>query len=300
MKIKSVLFVAALVLLFCSISYSQTDSVKNYTVKGVKVTIGKYYALVFGVKQAEKGKLIAVNKESILMLIDNELEEIELEDIVRIESMEANNVLYTANNSKIRKPIYSIGAGYAQRDNGSNDNYYYYNQSGSKKFDGFCVSGDALVRVNDNFGFRIDLGYLHTVGKTYSEGSYSNSYDSSIYSYETAYGSIDMFSLRTGLLFGAMSTEDLFNFYIYLGLGLGWSFRGEQIAYSYTTKNNITKTSTYYSGNRNNILIGAYIQIRLSYKISDKYGIFVEPNIQYWSEETYRVKGINGGITFYL
>ena len=199
------------------------------------------------------------------MLIDNELEEIEIEDIVRIESMEANNVLYTANNSNIRKPIYSIGAGYAQRDNGSNDNYYYYNQSGSKKFDGFCVSGDALVRVNDDFGFRIDLGYLHTFGKTYSDEDYygyNYSYDSSIYSSETAYGSIDMFSLRTGILFGAMSTEDLFNFYIYLGLGLGWSFRGEETYYNYKTKNNITTTSIYNSGYRNSIIIGANIGIQ--------------------------------------
>ncbi len=298
MRTKPLIFIFALMLLISSLSFAQTDSAKTYKVKGTNLVIGKYYIILFPIKPAEKGKLLAVNKSTILMLIDNGLEEFEIDDIEKMQSIEADNILYTSHTAKVYKPVYSLSAGYTQRDNGRNSSYY--NSSGSPlKFNGFNVSGDALIKTSDNFGFRFDLSYAHTFGRRLSNGS-NQGYDSSTYSYETAYGSMNLFAIRTGLLFGAMSPEEAFNFYICLGLGFGWSIRGEQISYSYITKNNVTTTNSYKTSNEENLLFGVHAHLRLSYKISSKYNLFIEPSVQYWTTDINRLLSINGGITFRL
>ena len=68
MRIKSILFAAILILFAGSLSFSQTDSLKTLTVKGQKVVIGKYYEIIYPLKPSEKGKLIAVNKTTILYI----------------------------------------------------------------------------------------------------------------------------------------------------------------------------------------------------------------------------------------
>ena len=300
MRIKSVLFVIVLLLFAASLSYSQNDSIKTFTVKGQKVVIGKYYELIFPIKQLEKGKLIAVNKSTILMLVDNSIEEFDIEDIERIQILEADNIIYTSDTKKKYKPVYSLSAGYTQRDN--NSNYGYGNSTGyssSLKYNGFNISGDALIRTSEYFGCRIDLNYTHTVGKTVTDGYYY-SYDSTTYGSEYVYSALNIFTLKTGILFGSMLNEDNFNFYIYLGFGLGLSFRGEEQSKSSYTKNNVTTTYVYPSNSRSDFIFGAHAQIRVSYKLAPKYRIFIEPSAQYWSLSVNRLFGVNGGITFNL
>jgi hypothetical protein len=296
MRIKSILFAAILILFAGSLSFSQTDSLKTLTVKGQKVVIGKYYEIIYPLKPSEKGKLIAVNKTTILMLVDNSIEEFELDDIERVQGIEADNIIYTTGSRKGYKPVYSISAGYTQRDN-SNSSSSYPN---SIKFNGFNVTGDALIKSSDYFGFRFDLSYVHTFGKTIPQSDYYYSYDSTSYGSENIYADNNIITLKSGILFGSMAKEDPFNFYIYLGLGFGMAFRGEEGYNSYITRNNITTKYTYLSNSRNDFIFGAHAQLRVSYKITPKYNVFIEPHIQYWSLNVNRLMGVNGGITFLL
>ena len=296
---KSVFLAALLVLFFASFSFSQTDSAKTYTIKGEKVVVGKYYHLTFGIKQPEKGKLVAVNSSTILMLIDNGLEEIDIDDILTITSLQADNILYSANVNRKYRPLYSFAAGYNQRDR-SGSSYYYsdYSTPTTIKFHGFDISADALIRTSDNFGFRFDMGYAHSFGKLVTTGSYYNSYDTSYSTNETDYSNVGLLSIKTGLLFGSMSDEDPFNFYVYGGIGFGLLFKGEEVYYYHRTKNNKTTTNASTSNSSGDIIFGAHVQVRLSYKVSGKYAVFAEPFVNYWNLNVNRMFGINGGITF--
>ncbi|MEI7485584.1 MAG: hypothetical protein WCK13_12815 [Ignavibacteriota bacterium] len=306
MRIKLIFFATVLIFFAVSLSYSQTDTLKTLTVKGQKVVIGKYYEIIYPIRPPEKGKLIAVNKTTILMLIDNSIEEFDVEDIERIQGVEADNIIYTSGTKKNYKPVYSISAGYTQRDNSSNYSSYYGNYySGSSygstlKFNGFNVTGDALIKSSEYFGFRFDLSYLHTAGKTVTDNSYYSGYDSSTYGSETVYAAWNIFTLKTGILFGSMAKEDPFNFYVYLGFGFGMAFSGGEEYNSYRIKNNITTAYNYPSSSRNDFIFGAHAQIRTSYRISPRYNVFIEPYVQYWTMNVNRLMGINGGVTFLL
>ena len=300
MKTKTLFVILTAMLFISSVSNSQTDSLKALTVKNHKVVLGQYYEIIFPDLPPEKGKLIAVNKSSILMLIKNEVEEFELDNIAYVQDVEADNIIYTSSDSRKVKPVYSLSAGYVQN---SSDYYYYsYNFSSNDnlKFNGFNISGDALLKISDNFGFRFDISYLHTFGKSYSGYSYYSNYDSTTYGSSTDYAGLNLLSIRTGILFGSMSRNEPFNFYVYLGLGFGWTFYGNTISYDMRTKNGVTTTTQYQSSNKDNLLLGAHTQIRLSYKLSKKYMIFVEPSVQYWSTNINRIYAINSGITFTL
>jgi len=302
MKTKSLFLILAAMFFISSVSVSQTDSLKALTVKNHKVVLGQYYEIIFRDVPSVKGKLIAVNKSSLLMLIKNEVEEYELDDITFVQDVEADNIIYTSSDSRKVKPVYSLSAGYVQNNSGYSYYYDMYSSGSSSylKFNGFNISGDALIKTSDNFGFRFDLSYLHTFGKSYSGYSYYSSYDTSSYGSSTDYAGLNLLSVRTGILFGSMSRNDPFNFYIYLGLGFGWTFNSNNIYYNTRTKNGVTTTSQYESSNKDDFLFGAHTQIRLSYKVSQKYMLFVEPSIQYWSTNIERIYGINSGITFLL
>jgi len=300
MKTKTLFIILAAILFLSSVSFSQTDSLKTLKIKNHNVVLGQYYEIFFPDIPPVKGKLIAVNKSSILMLIKNEMEEFELNDITYVQDVEADNIIYTSSDSRKVKPVYSLSAGYVQNNSGYYDySYDYYNRN-NLKFDGFNVSGDALLKISENFGFRFDLSYLHIFGKSYSGYSYYSSYDTATYGSSTDYAALNLLSIRTGILFGSMSRNEPFNFYVYIGLGFGWTFHGNNTYYNTYTKNGLTKTTQYQSSNKDDLLLGAHAQIRLSYKVSKKYMLFVEPSIQYWSTNINRIYAINSGITFTL
>jgi hypothetical protein len=300
MRTKTLFVILAAILFISSVSFSQTDSIKSLKVKNHNVVLGQYYEIFFPDLPPEKGKLIAVNKSSILMLIKNEVEEFELDDIAYVQDVEADNIIYTSSDSRKVKPVYSLSAGYLQNNSSYYDYSYNYINYNNLKFNGFNISGDALLKISDNFGFRFDLTYLHTFGKSNPGYSYYSSYDTATYGNSTDYAGLNLLAVKTGILFGSMSRSEPFNFYVYIGLGFGWTFHGNNIYYNTYTKNGVTTTTQYQSSNKDDLLLGAHAQIRLSYKVSKKYMLFVEPSIQYWSTNVNRIYAINSGITFIL
>jgi hypothetical protein len=304
MKTKLSLAVLAFVILFSSLTFAQTDTVKIFTVKRTKVEIGNYYEVLFHDLPSIKGKLLGVNKTTILVLADNRIEEIEIEDIKGIENIKADAIVYTTGNSKKFKPIYSISAGYSQRSIDDHYSYSYSSGSNSIKFAGFNILGDALMKTSDNFGFKIDLNYIHTFGKKITgDGSgYYNSYDSTYYHYnnDVDYTDLNAFTIKPGICFGSMSREDPFNFYINVGLGFGWLVKSNNIYYNSTTKNGVTTTTQSSYKNDDGFLFGVHAQIRFNYKIAKDYSLFAEPTFQYWSTSVNSLFSINGGVTFLL
>jgi hypothetical protein len=251
-----------------------------------------------------KGKLLAVNKSTILVLTDNRIDEIEIGDIIGIRNIQADNIVFSTTNPVKFKPVYSLSGGYNQR---SSDHYDYYsstNNNNNIKFNGFNILGDALMKTSENFGFRIDLNYMHTFGKKLTSDGYSyyNSYDSTYYRYDSdvEYSDMNVFTLKSGICFGSMSRNEPFNFYINVGLGFGWLLKNNDISYNYTTKNGITTVTQSSYSSSDGFLFGAHAQIRLSYKVHKNYSLFVEPTVQYWSTDLLGLYGINGGITFTL
>lgn len=296
--LSAILFTA--LFLLSSSAGAQTDSSKVLKIKNQNVETGKYYEVIYKDELPVKGKLIAVNKFTFLMLINNQLEEINTSDVSKLNEIDADNIVYTIPKHRSDKPIYSLSAGYMLKAVDANDAYYY--SSGTKpKMSSFDLQGDALIKTSENFGFRIDINYIHIFGKTGANGyTFYYSYDSSTIRSETDYKDINAFTAKTGICFGSMNNDLPFNFYMFVGVGFGWLFKGDDIYYNYRTKNNITTVSQSTTGSTTGFMLGIHGQIRLSYKIDKLYGLFLEPTFQYWGNKTDQLYGINGGITFNL
>jgi hypothetical protein len=300
MKTKNLIILITLLFLVSSITSAQTDSLKITKIKNQTVEIGKFYEVLFPNLPSTKGKLVGINQFTFLMLVDNEFEEIAFVDIIRLIEMDADNVIYTAPKKKDSKPIYSLSAGYLQRETSNNSSYYYYSGTTSK-YNGFDVLGDVLMKTSENFGFRIDLNYVHILGKSgVTNYTFYNSYDSITHRSETDHKAMNIFLLKTGICFGSMNKELPFNFYIFLGLGFGWLLKASDINYEYSTKNNVTTVAQSSMFSNDGFMIGIHGQIRLSYKIYNKYRLFIEPTYQFWGNKIDQLYGINGGISFNL
>jgi len=120
MKTKILLALLGVSLLLSPLTYAQTDSLKIYTIKSSMVEIGKYYEVSFPEIPSVKGKLLAVNKSTILVLTDNRIDEIEIGDIIGIRNIQADNIVFSTTNHVKFKHVNSISGGYNQR---SSDNY---------------------------------------------------------------------------------------------------------------------------------------------------------------------------------
>jgi hypothetical protein len=294
MKNNILLSFLGILIFLSSVTYSQTDSVRTYTIKGVKLEIGKYYEIKINEYKISKGKLLAVNRTSFLFLIDNDVEEIDSDNIIDIHSILPENIIYTTEKRNKIIPVYSLSGGFSQKNVGADNGT-------SQKLKGFNVLGDGILKTSDNFGFRFDLNYVHIFGNTFPNSysyysSYDNSYNSSAYEYKD----MNIVTTKTGICFGSMDKSLDLNFYIYLGFGFGWVFKESDISYYYKTINNVTTVTQYSYNGGSNFLIGAHTQIRASYKVTKKYAIFVEPSFQYWSSDVYGLFNINGGISFIL
>ncbi len=298
-KIISILFVC--LFLLSTFASAQNDSARVIKIKSQTVELGKLYEVIFPTSPVVKGKLIAVNKYSFLMMINNALEEINISDITRLKEIEGENIVYTAKTPHSSAPVYSLSVGYLQKVQENSSSYYYYSDT-KPKMGSFDIQGDALIKTSDNFGFRIDINYIHIFGKTVSGGDYPYyySYDTATYRTETEYKAVNAFTAKTGICFGSMNSAIPFNFYMFIGLGFGWIVKENDVYYSYKTKNNNTTVTTSPTGSTTGFMVGVHGQIRLSYKVKKDYSLFIEPTFQYWGNKTDQLYGINGGITFHL
>jgi hypothetical protein len=150
------------------------------------------------------------------------------------------------------------------------------------------------VKLSDYFGFRADVNYIHTFGTT-KETTYSDPYYYN--TYKTEYGDNNIFFLKTGIITGSMRDDIDFIFFIYLGGGMSYTFPYEVSEHSLDYEG---KYVTYNYDRGDEMELGFTGSLRLGYRITKKYSLFIEPSFHWWSGETDRTINLNSGLTFHL
>jgi hypothetical protein len=292
MKTKILIIGLFLGIILTSALNSQTDSVKSYYINKVKVSPGKYYELGFFNGPPETGKLVGVNENTVLIFANNSIAEYYISDIISMKEIEPEYIINSTNYSgRHNKSTWSISTGYT--NNKREDYYYYYYENDVKGNKGFNIQGDMVVKLSDYFGFRADLNYMHTFGTT-EEAPYNDPYY--YYTYKTEFGDNNILALKTEILVGSIGDYNIFNFFVFLGGGMLYTFPFEVKEYS-----NYQSYYQNYSDDRGDELeLGFVGGIRFGYKINKKYSLFIEPSFHWWSGNTDRTININGGISFDL
>ena len=292
MKIRIFILILFLTIVIIPVSYSQTDSLITITINKHKVIPGKMYEISFSDKASERGKLLGVNKEMILMLIDNATEEFSLEDITGIKELTDSNIAYkTFRPQKLSGSIYSISAGYTRRDGKTDNGYYYY--TSNYNISGFNFMGDVILKTSNYFGFRFDFNFIHTFATKISGHSYYSPYDTATMKTEINLAGASLLAIKPALSFGLISDDNPFNIFANVGLAIGLIFKSEDITNTYKTKGSITSLyQTYYKSN-NGLAIGTFGSVRISYKISKKHSLFAEPSYQIWGNNIEHLININ-------
>lgn len=295
---KKLIILFSLLILTSSLK-AQQDSAKIFRIKNQNAEIGKYYEVIFPDAVSSFGKLIAVNKSSFLLLEDKDIEEINFDDIVKIIPIKNYNPDDpNAHKPVTIKPLLSFSTGYLQRNSG---NSYYYLQGSTTKFSSLNFTGDIFFKTSDDFGLRIDVNYVHIFGRYFIDNyNNTNIYGSTSVRTESDVMDINLYTLKTGIAFGLLDYKYKINTYCYLGIGIGWKNQANTIKHKYITENNVTTVTESSESEGNGAMIGLHCQVRLSYKISPKNRIFLEPTIQYWGQKVDLLFGINGGISFQL
>jgi len=177
---------------------------------------------------------------------------------------------------------FSIGAGYAG----------LFKES--SRPNGFNIQADLLYPVEDYFALNLGLGFTHFPGY-YFKDSYI-SYDMEPVTYWGDAGAMNQLHIIPGVSFGNFSRLKKLNYYLTAGLTLGVSRESEgTFSDTYLPLNGNVIKASY------DISIGGFVSGRISYKVSDKLNIFIEPAaFSNWSDNTFSNYHINGGISLNL
>ena len=181
-----------------------------------------------------------------------------------------------------QRMIFSLGGGYAG----------LFEET--SRPNGFNIQADVLYPVEDYFALNLGLSLTHFPGY-YFKDSYI-SYDMELVNYWGDAGAINQLHILPGVSFGNFNRTNKFNYYLTAGLTLGVSRESEGTYNdSYLPLNvNVIKPSYDFS-------IGGFVSGRISYKVSDKLNIFIEPAaVSNWSDNTFSNYHINGGVSLNL
>lgn len=298
MKIKRTFLIFIFSFIAISVTYSQNDSI---TINKHKVILGNMYEISFGDYKIEKGKLLGVNKETILMLINNEAEEFSIEDITGIKTLSGDIVINQPYKpQKIKGSIYSISAGYTRRDGKVDNGIYYFYNNPYYQMSGFNVQGDVLLKTSNYFGIRFDVNFTQTFSKIITGSPYYQAYDTATLKSEISLAGASIFAIKPALSFGYMSDESPFNINVNVGLGLGLILKSDDIINTYKIKGGTTNLYQTSVKSNNGLAIGTFGSIRISYKFFKKYSLFAEPSYQIWGNNIEHLMSINAGVTFLL
>lgn len=300
MKIKTLFALLLFMFLTATVSYSQNDTVITSAFNNKKVKIGNMYRIEYLNDRSVTCELLAINKHTILVLVDNEIEEFDIKGIKGIKDINDNTyIINDPKPPKISGKLYSLSAGYTQRY-GETDNKYYYSRT-KYKINGFNLMGDILLKNSDYFAFRFDFNFTQ-IFSSYLRPGYSNFsiYDTSINNTEIDLTGASIFAIKPALSFGFISDDYPFNIYANVGLGIGLVLKSDDIIYTYKTKGFKT-TLTQTTVKKNSVIaIGTYGSVRISYKFSKKYSLFAEPSYQIWGNSIEQLISVNAGVTFLL
>lgn len=163
---------------------------------------------------------------------------------------------------------------------------------------GFNIQADVLYPISDNFALNLALNFSQFPGY-HIEYNY-NFYDTF---YVKGYSNIEkltQINLMPGVSFGNLNSNSKFNYYITAGISLGLCSKG--IASDYITTNSPSFVIIPHSyGLKYYFDIGGFISGKISYKVSDRFRIFLEPTaFSDWKDSYESNLRINGGISLNL
>lgn len=167
---------------------------------------------------------------------------------------------------------------------------------------GFNIQADALYPISDNFALNIGINYTQFPGYHYDEYEvkYNSAINDTVYThYFGDYSAITHIQFTPGVSFGNINRYSKFNYFVTAGLTIGINREGKGIlnmTSTYSPQNNSLTIEPSYHFN-----FGAYVSGRISYKVSDKLNIFIEPSaVSNWSDNTFSNFHLNGGVSLNL
>ena len=163
---------------------------------------------------------------------------------------------------------------------------------------GFNIQADVLYPISENFALNLAVNFSQFPGYHYDFNH--NFYDTF---YVKGYGNIEkltQINLMPGVSFGNLNSNSKFNYYITAGISLGLCSNG--IASDYVTTNSPSAVIIPPSyGLKYYVDFGVFASGRISYKVSDRFGIFLEPTaFSDWHESYESNLRINGGVSLAL
>lgn len=202
--------------------------------------------------------------------------------ILLLSTISYSQTLDAPKSEQYSEYVLSIGGGFVG----------FFNET--KRPNGFNIQADLLYPVEDYFALNLGLSLTHFAGY-YFKDSYI-SYDMEPVTYWGDAGAMNQLHIIPGVSFGNFNRLNKLNYYLTAGLIIGASRESEgTFSDSYLPLNvNVIKPSYDLS-------IGGFVSGRISYKVSDKLNIFIEPAaVSNWSDNTFSNFHINGGVSLNL
>jgi len=189
-----------------------------------------------------------------------------------------------------QKMILSLGGGYAG----------LFEET--SRPNGFNIQADLLYPVSEYFALNIGINYTQLPGYHYDEYEvkYNSAINDTVYTrYFGDYSTVSYIQFTPGVSFGNINRHSKFNYYVTAGLTIGINREGKGIlnmTSTYSPQNNSLTIEPSYHFN-----FGAYASGRISYKVSDKLNIFIEPAaFSNLSEGYFSNYHLNGGVSIAL
>ncbi len=298
---KTILFCALFVMILSQAAYTQQDSTRKvFVVKGVTIEPGKLYKINLYNGYEPVCRLVGINDETLLVMINNETEEIKTNDIeaiirVVISEEEDNSVSYSIS-KKYYEPVYYITGGLVNHiDIGNTISNSY---SVSEDYGGFIIQPGVLFKFSDLTGVTFDLTYIH-LNSSVSETVVGTP---GRYGYRrmlNEYGNANDYFAKAGAAIGYLNESSKLNAYINCGIIFGVESKGTDIynTYSYDV-NGTYNTFTDAKPSEDAFKFGVFGSVRLNYQIRDNVFVIAETGLFTMPRKTGSCTTFSGGIGY--
>lgn len=163
---------------------------------------------------------------------------------------------------------------------------------------GFNIQADVLYPFSESFALNLAVNFSQFPSYHYEFNHKLN--DTFYVKGSDTIGKFNQINLMPGVSFGNINSNSKFNYYITAGISLGLCRHAVTSSYMTTNYPNLVSypppnTPQYY------IDFGVFASGRISYKLTDRFGIFLEPTaFSDWHESYESNFRINGGISLNL
>jgi hypothetical protein len=166
---------------------------------------------------------------------------------------------------------------------------------------GFNIQADVMYPVSENFALNIGINYTRFPGYHFDYSNVAYTVSDTVYSHIYGDNPITSFVYFTpGVSYGNVSRNSKFNYYVTAGFIVGISRDGRGY-YNYTSTFNNSQNKSESVDPSYDFNLGGFVSARISYKVSDKLNVFIEPSaVSNWSDSYFSNYHLNGGISLIL